>query len=219
MIPSMLALLMAGGASKEFAYVTQAFSSTAGSTFTFSSTSIGAANADRIIMVAVLANGASTRTISSVTLGGNAMTNVVTRDSTSNAASIRKLAVPSGTTANIVVNLSGSHDRCLIAVYRFVGAWADLTSAATTTASSNVFSVTNNTALGGVTLVATSAFSSGGPPTLNSQVGWTPDYQTTNSNNRFAVGSKSPDAAATGATHSATYSAVTSGVLVAATFQ
>lgn len=105
-------------------YVTEAGSPSNLTTYTFSGTSIGAASADRVVIVAVAGMTGSARTISSVTIGGNTATVAVTQASTSGTGTrigLYYLAVPAGTTADIVVTFSGAMASCRIAVFAMTG--------------------------------------------------------------------------------------------------
>ncbi len=87
-------------------------------TYTFSGHAIGAARADRTIVVVVHAYGAAAaaRTVSSLTIAGNAATAVI-NPSAAYHCSIWRLAVPTGSTADIVATFSGGCEWCRIDVY------------------------------------------------------------------------------------------------------
>lgn len=107
-------------------YVTQVSSTSDLTTYTFNTTNIGTAAADRIVVVGVTVNGSSNGfpcTINSVTIGGNTATQIAQIVGASWAtAGIFALAVPSGTTANIVVTLNRTAGRCAVAVWNMTGA-------------------------------------------------------------------------------------------------
>jgi len=213
--------LMMAGNLKSFAYIGTVNDATSLTTYTFSAVDIGPAHPNRIIVVACLATGGSIRTMSSLTIGGNAMTGVVTDQSTVRFGTIRKLAYPTGTTANIVATFSGAQAWCKIAVYSLIGNWIDLDIAVDTTHSSGTFSVANDTAAGGASIVGAVAADIAAP-SLNSQAGFTPNTNdVVGAISRAVIGSNYPDVAASGATQSATFSnsGALGGVLVAATFQ
>lgn len=91
-------------------------------TYTFSSQSIGSASADRIVAVCIEAS--TTQTISIVTIGGTTATiavQVSTSGTDKGPVGIAYLAVNSGTTADIVVTLSGTGTRCAIQVFTITG--------------------------------------------------------------------------------------------------
>jgi hypothetical protein len=99
------------------------------STYTFTNHPIGSASSDRIVIVGVMIRGLggvfSPIDISSVTVGGNAATLLAKQkrvDDEVNVLGIYAIAVPSGTTATIVANLTQSVLRCAIHVYSVTGA-------------------------------------------------------------------------------------------------
>lgn len=97
----------AGGFSA--AFVSANTQSGSGVSFTFTAQSIGAASSDRIVVVAVQAVANGTGLSFAMTIGGNTATSAVTEFSNGgNLAGIYYLAVPSGTTANIVLTVSGT---------------------------------------------------------------------------------------------------------------
>lgn len=109
------------------------------SPYTFTSVPIGTAAGDRIVVVGIASRENAARTISSVTIAGNTATNAVTaNDPVAGAgiAALYYLAVPSGTTATIVVTFSGGMRRCYINVWAVYGS----SGAPTHTASDTVFS-------------------------------------------------------------------------------
>tara|TARA_R110001583_G_scaffold24250_1_gene88606 strand:+ start:222 stop:923 length:702 start_codon:yes stop_codon:yes gene_type:complete len=110
---------------------------------TFSGQSLGAADSSRIIAVAVGAgDNAQNRTITSVTVGGEDLTKrIAANNSTPTgpvenfAAEIWSGAIPSGTTADIVVTMSGiigTKRGVAISVHSLVGAVAAAPSATAT---------------------------------------------------------------------------------------
>lgn len=212
--------LMMAGNLKSFAYIGTVNDATSRTTYTFSAVDIGPAHPNRIIVVVCLATGGSIRTMSSLTIGGNAMTGVVTDQSTLRFGTIRKLAYPTGTTANIEATFSGAQNVCKIAVYSLIGNWTDLDNAVDVTHSSGTFAVANDTAAGGASIVG-AVVADIATPSLNSQAGFTPNTNDVVGLSRAVIGGNYPDVAASGATQSATFSnsGALSGVLVAATFQ
>ena len=90
--------------------------SNSSTTYTFTAEPIGAADADRIVVVAVsIFNGA---TVSGLTIGGVAATKVGDDSAPWHFAA----RVPTGTTADIVVTIgSGTASSCVIGVYRLTG--------------------------------------------------------------------------------------------------
>lgn len=107
----------------------QTSSGTNASSYTFSSTAIGTASSDRLIAVTFMAVAnvpEAVLTLSSATIGGTTANIEIqqTSDSGSNDAvvGIITAAVPSGTTASIVLNFSASCFRAGIIVYSVTGA-------------------------------------------------------------------------------------------------
>jgi hypothetical protein len=93
-------------------------------TYTFNGCNIGTASTDRIVVVCAMINATSSTTygISSVTINGSAATLAVNSSLGKNSA-IFYLLVPTGTTANVVVNLSGSGTpgRCVAGIFSVKG--------------------------------------------------------------------------------------------------
>jgi hypothetical protein len=87
--------------------------------YTFSAVDIGAAASDRIVVVGIVWAYYTSRDLSSVTIGGVSAT--IVGGSTTGCA-IAYAAVPTGTTANIVLDWPYSVDLVGIAVWRLVGA-------------------------------------------------------------------------------------------------
>lgn len=92
------------------------------STYTFSSTSIGAASVSRLVVVTVgfCDRTGTGRTISSATIGGvTATINTQINDAASTApgVAIIQAVVPTGTSGDIVINFSGSIHSCGIGVF------------------------------------------------------------------------------------------------------
>jgi hypothetical protein len=131
-------------------YITKVEDISNTSPYTFTGASIGSEAADRIVVVAVASEGTGGAiTIDSVTIGGNAATLAV-KNSTNGrtVAGIYYLAVPSGTTATIVVTIStGSPQRCVIGIWNVNGA-ASGTPYDTDTASNNTGGSTTTTLSG-----------------------------------------------------------------------
>jgi hypothetical protein len=132
-------------------YQTSTASTTDGTTYTFTSQAIGFARSTRYVVVGVVARESpdtSAQTVT-VTVGGIAATQVVLATSTAasgrNLAGLYIAAVPTGTTADVVVEFSGGVNFCGL------GVWAlyDLnsptaTNTATSTSSSQTLSVDVN---------------------------------------------------------------------------
>jgi hypothetical protein len=112
----------AGGAEPPtLSYQTTTESGTDTTTYTFAGTAIGAESAARYVVVAT-AGVAGAGLINSVTLGGNGMTEVVTViGGAAMRGGIYILAVPTGTTASIVVTFANTQNRCGLAVWALYG--------------------------------------------------------------------------------------------------
>lgn len=108
----------AGG--KVLTYQTNATDPTNATSWTFTAQAIGTAAADRYVIVGVgISNNASEPT--SVTVGGVSATKVVGTAGGAHCAGLWVALVTGGTTADIVVNASGTTDRCAIGVWSATG--------------------------------------------------------------------------------------------------
>lgn len=135
-------------------YVGSATNTTAGTSFSFNSQAIGTADATRIVVVGIADAVTAAITVTGVTIAGNAATQATSAASDSGGGALSDiwyLAVPTGTTANIVVSVSSSQTRAAIVVY-------------SVTNSAGGFSSASNTASGPAvtTLGATATVPSGG---------------------------------------------------------
>lgn len=103
-------------------YVTSTTNTVDGTSFTFSSHSIGTAAAGRLVVVAVGCRhpGGGT-TITGVTFNGSGGTSVAASTSSVNPTAIFASTIASGTTANIVVSVGSSCGTCVISVYTITG--------------------------------------------------------------------------------------------------
>jgi hypothetical protein len=93
--------------------------------YTFADFAIGTAVANRKVVVGIMNGDADTgRTISSVTVAGNAASAVIDQAAGNNdgRVALYQIAVPTGTTADIVVTFSGGCTRCAIATWAMYGA-------------------------------------------------------------------------------------------------
>lgn len=135
-------------------YIGSASSGSTASSYTFSSTSIGTADSSRIVAVVVSASGGSTAGVDSVTIGGVSATVVNSTAFSLTTVGVAYLSVPTGTTANIVVNLSASRARCSIDVYSVIGASTTLADNQVTsqTTSTTTVSVTTTIPTGGAAI-------------------------------------------------------------------
>jgi hypothetical protein len=88
-------------------------------TYTFSNVNFGVPSPNREIFVQVIATTSTTRTISSVTIGGVTSTRTInTPSSASSSQTVGFATIPSGTSGNVVITLSGGATACWISVYR-----------------------------------------------------------------------------------------------------
>lgn len=116
----------AGGApAREIAFLSSAVDASDGTTYTFASRALGAADSTRRIIVGVYAKNTSGdgKQVSSLTVGGVSATRVVgqTAGLGENRSEIWIADVPTGTTGNIVVTWSHTLTRCGIGIWRMVG--------------------------------------------------------------------------------------------------
>lgn len=97
----------------------------ASTVYTYTAQPIGTAASDRIVLVAPFIRCLTTQTINSVTIAGNTATSIINVNNTtggnSNNAAIFALAVPTGTTATIVVTATGACLRGSIGVWSMIG--------------------------------------------------------------------------------------------------
>lgn len=101
-----------------------------GSTFTFNNVDIGTAASNRRVYIAVSVNKGSTITINSMTIGGiTATKHADINDNTDNSRlSIFSAAVPTGTTATVVVTCSSTILFIAFSVYAYYGTVSSTTS-------------------------------------------------------------------------------------------
>lgn len=112
-----------------------------GTTHTFTAVPIGAAAADRVVIVIATCRLADIdRTLNGCTIGGNAATAIVNAHDNSGGSrtagvKIWALLVPTGTTATIVITCAvGNASNMTITVYRMVGTGGSVTAHDTATA-------------------------------------------------------------------------------------
>lgn len=106
----------------EFAFLQQAYDVSDTDVYTFANQALGAADADRQIIVCAHGRSSSeTISITEITIGGVAATLVqnITNASATSAMCIAN--VPTGTTGDVVVTFADTMGRCIIEVYRAVG--------------------------------------------------------------------------------------------------
>lgn len=131
-----------GAVTSEFR--TSAFDLTDLTTYTFAAQSIGTASATRRVVVGVGWASAAATTVSSLTIGGI----TATADGDSGAATGNRRAmifsaiVPTGTTADVVVTLSGTGARLGIGVWRLSGGGPTGATSASVNAGSGTLTVT-----------------------------------------------------------------------------
>lgn len=154
-------------------YNTNTGSSTAGTSFTFTSVSIGTASSSRYVVVAMIAQGAAASP-TSVTVGGISATQAAAAVTSSNRAELWIANVTSGTTADIVITFAASTTRCAVgsySVYDIVSTTPiDTATSSTTSMTLSVNTNTNSVVIG-------TAFSSSTAPDAT-WVGVTENYDT-----------------------------------------
>lgn len=147
----------------------------------FTAVAIGTASADRYVVLAVSAGVVSSQSITSVTVNGNAATplSVITdTPSTKAHMGLYGIAVPSGTTADIVITLSASVNRMSVGCWSIYGAQATPTVYSVSGASGNPYTISGITfPAGSVALAAASSYD-GGTGRLNTWSGLTERYDT-----------------------------------------
>lgn len=189
-------------------------------TYTFTSVNIGTASADRYVVV-VVSNGVTTvgRTLNSVSIGGNAATLHVNSRIESGGndviIGIAGLLVTSGTSANVVVTFSGNMNTCYCRTYalRRLHSTTPTTPKATTLASGTVISDTINIPAHGILIFGAQALTSTGSYTM---AGATEDADQNTNNLPSATASSQGMAAETARAYSATISANTPILAMAA---
>lgn len=105
-----------GAASASISYTATSTNTNNRSDYTFTNLNIGTADASRIVAVTVYSSFGLTA--QSVTIGGISATKVA--GASGNVVDIWQAAVPTGTTATVFVQLSGSAGRCSVSVYRII---------------------------------------------------------------------------------------------------
>lgn len=227
---SQMALTMASEGAPLPSVVFQAttFDPVGRTTYTFAGQNIGAASATRYVIAAVSLVSSASRTISSVTIGGVAATVIPNGQVTSQSFFYRTAlyiaAVPTGTTASIVVTASGACDGCALS-----GVWAiydinsptavDSDGDTTLTSPFGVPSV--NTSADGILVAAGMYFRNSGTAAF----GWTNATERSDLSSSFigaTLGNSAADAITSGAgvAVSATIAGtVDAGVVVVASFR
>lgn len=141
-----VAALMPKAVLPAVSYRTSVSDLTAQSTYTFPAVDIGPAAAGRLVVVAV-GRGSSGRPLLSATIGGISAT-INVDSSSQGGAGIISAVVPTGTTATVVINLSGgTSNRCII------GVWA-LTNLNSSAPAATPVSVSGTTGSQSITIVS-----------------------------------------------------------------
>lgn len=142
------------GASKSVVFNASAKSTTDTTTYTFTNTAIGAATADRIVIVGVggAAVGLCTSTV--LTIAGSTATVICdgsfAKTGNGYISKLYMLAVPSGTTATIVSTFSAAAGRSGICVWSAYGCTTTVAGAGTCTFSASTSSIGANPSGGAV---------------------------------------------------------------------
>ena len=134
----------------------------ASTTYTFNTEAAGAADPNRIVMVGI-SGGIANTTPSGVTINGSAATHVTSAyvNDGVDIADWWYLAVPTGTTVNIVITFNVAETRAAVSVYRIVGPSISIGTASTgTQASGTSVSATSTISSGGAAVAVTTIHSS-----------------------------------------------------------
>lgn len=212
-----------------YAFQATTFDATAQTTYTFAGQAIGAASATRYVIAAVTLVSSFSRTISSVTIGGVAATVIPNGQVVANTYFYRTAfyiaAVPTGTTASIVVTASGACNggglAGVWAVYNLLSPTA-VDSDGATVLGTNTFSPPAVTTSAHGLLLAAGFHATAADPATNS---WTNATERSDLSSSFAgirVGHSAADAITTGAgvtVSDALGGAVDGGSMVVATFR
>lgn len=120
---------------------------------TFTSVDFGTPASDRYIIAAVGARNDS-GTFSSITIGGVTATIVVQHLDGNTASGIAIAAVPTGTSGNVVINLSGSHESYYLGVWSVTGLSSPTAVATDTSTGDGSYNLSHTllTASGGFTI-------------------------------------------------------------------
>lgn len=145
-------VFMPGGVAS-YTYNAKYVSTTDASSYTFSTSNIGTAATGRYVVVAVSIGAGSLPSVTGVTIGGNAASIIGAASSNTNTGTVfYGLTVNTGTTADIVVSLSGAAVCCGIATYSLYGL-SSTTPVDTKQSSANPGSASVTTSNGGVLIV------------------------------------------------------------------
>jgi len=177
----------AGGADVAIAF-TEGYESSADSTvWTITGAALGTASAGREIYVCVT-TGWNNRNLTSMTVAGVTTSEVVSQTFNGNARqSIQKAAVPTGTTGDIVITMSGTESWIGASVYAVTGANSEITNTFSASASPADISLDINTTSGGGVIGSVLA---GGSTTAWAWSGLTEDHDVgVNVSQRFGTAS------------------------------
>lgn len=205
-----------GSASKTSTYQTNNSDSTNATSWTYTAQAIGSAASDRYVIVGVgTSNNANEP--SSVTIGGISATKVVGTAGGNHSAGLWVANVTTGTTADIVVSITGTTDRCAIGVWTATGL-ASGTPGNTATSNASPGSCTVTTTNGGFAI----AYSHLGYGTVTwSGTGVTQDFNATIEASVKNTGARVAPTDGSSVTFTATYSSTFDGTtrpLVAASW-
>lgn len=116
------AALAAPPAAFAYTYREYKVDATTQTTYTLTAFNIGAASADRIVVAIIWTQTSAAQPINSVTIGGVTATNIVNLNAgESRGLSAWFAAVPTGTTADVVVTAAGNLNRCAVGVSTITG--------------------------------------------------------------------------------------------------
>jgi hypothetical protein len=116
-----------------FSWTDNAFDTSNSTAYTFSGKTIGTAASNRSVIVGVQ-GGDGTATVSTLTVGGVSASYVTRVQNGSQTMELWKAAVPTGTTADVVVTWSGGQNRCAMGCGAAYGAATSATATASSTA-------------------------------------------------------------------------------------
>lgn len=110
MLPGIAGILAGTSRQKVVSYLDLKTATNSASSYTLSAASIGTADAQRVVIVGISYVNGDTETISAVTIGGVSASILVQSNSALEAvgAGIAAAIVPTGTTADVVVTLTGN---------------------------------------------------------------------------------------------------------------
>jgi hypothetical protein len=156
-----------GGGPATISYRTSSTDAVDRTTYTFASLDIGTASPTRKVIVGITTGATADRTISSVTVAGIAASLVDTISDFNGIGTYYRAAlyiaeVPTGTTGNVVVTMSGATSACGVGIWAADGL-ASATATTTTTDTDDPFSLNINTTAGGIVVAIVN----------NSPVTWT----------------------------------------------